>query len=585
MTPLQKRLLLVFSILVALTRLLAVARSLNDWDEALFSMGVDEYDVNLHHPHPPGYPLYIVFAKAVHLLGLSEFRSLQVVVLLGGFLLFPALVFLAREIGFDFTTSMCAAAIFTFLPNVWIYGGTAFSDVPATMLGLAACALLLRGRTDRRAYFLGAIVLGIAAGMRIPNLLMGAVPALIATVHRLRARDFRNVVAAILLGGAIAGGSYLGAALASGTIEQYRTMLRAQSEYVRNVDSWHNPGRPPLGEVARIFFLWPYEMRQQMIGLSALALLGAAAALVQRRWSLLLPVAMFAPFMITAWLNLDVQTAARYAIAYMALYALFAAHALGAIGRRPRVQAALAFAVVLVFVVWTWPALQLQRTSDPPATHALLWVRDNVPKTHAVYVHGALGPHAAYLLAGRNITMYEEAKEISRITPDTWVVEPRVLESARNFVWPRTNPLWKIIRRRNFEAAVLRLQSLVTFQDGWYDPEGEGAETFRWMARQSRASLPQMQSAGRLSMRIYVPIDTIQPPPTIEIWVNDALVERFVGAQAVMDKTWTVPSRKDAPNELRIVSSDAVVPARVGPWDDQRELGLRIDSLSWTPAL
>ena len=585
MTSLQKRLLLLFSVLVGLTRLLATARSLNDWDEALFSMGVDEYDVNQHHPHPPGYPLFVLAAKVVHLVGISEFRSLQAIVLLGGFALFPALVFFAREVGFDFSTSMCGAAIFTFLPNVWVYGGTAFSDVPSTAAGIAACALLLAGRRSRRAYLAGAIVLGIAAGMRVPNLLIGAVPAIVATVHRVRARDYRHVAGAIVLGGAIAGGSYLGAALASGTIEQYRIMVRAQSEYVRNVDSWHNPGRPPLRQVARIFWIYPYDMRQQLVGLTALALLGALAAAVQRRWSLLLLLPIFGPLMITAWLNLDVQTAARYAISYMAVHALFAAYALRVIGRKAAVQGALAGAIVIVLATWSWPALQLQRTTHPPATHALLWARDNVPKDHALYVHGALGPHAAHLLAGRNTTFYEEAKEISRITPDTWVVEPRVLESARTFVWPRRNPLWKIIRRRNFEASVLRLQSLVTFQEGWYDPEGEGAEMFRWMGRESRSSLPQLQGSGRLSMRIYVPIDTIQPPPTIEVRLNGQVLERFTGDRAVMEKSWIVPSRKEAANELLILTSDAVVPAKVGPWEDTRELGLRIDSLSWTPAL
>ena len=56
MTPLQKRVLLLLTLVVGLTRFLAVARSLNDWDEAQFSFAVAEYDINLHHPHPPRGP-------------------------------------------------------------------------------------------------------------------------------------------------------------------------------------------------------------------------------------------------------------------------------------------------------------------------------------------------------------------------------------------------------------------------------------------------------------------------------------------------------------------------------------------------
>ena len=580
MTPLQKRVLLLLTILVGVTRFLAVSRSLNDWDEALFSSAVAEYDIKQHHPHPPGYPLFIAAAKAVALLGVNEFRALQVIVLLGAFFLFPALVMFARECGFAFRTAVCGSLIFVFLPNVWIYSGTGFSDIPATTLGITACWLLLAGRRDGRLYLLGAIVLAIAAGMRVPNLLIGAVPAIIATIYRLRARDFRNVLLAALLGGAIAAGSYLGAALATGTIDEYRSMLRAQSEYVRTVDSWRNPNRAPLGKVAKLFFIWPIDERRQMEWLTAAALIGIAAAVVRRRWALLLPIAIFLPFMIAAFLNLDVEAASRYAIPYLSLHALFAAHTLEVIGRKPGVQAGLTAAALAFFIVWTWPALRLQRTSEAPVAAALNWVERNVPKTSTVYVHGWIGPHGEYLLRNRDKAYYENAQVLAGVGKETWVVEPRILQGGHNFAWSHDNPLWRIIRRRNFEAAVLRLESLIAFGEGFYQQEGTG-ETFRWMAREAHATLPPMQKRGRLSMRIYVPVDTIQPPPAIEVRVNGAVLERFSSKEAFVEKSWLIESRKDAPNELVITTSDAVVPGN----GDDRQLGLRIDAISWLPAL
>lgn len=584
MTPLQKRVLLLLSVVIGLTRLLAVACSLNDWDEALFSLGVKEYDVARHWPHPPGYPLFVAAAKAIHLMGVTEFRSLQTVVVLGAFFLFPALFFFAREIGFDFPTSLCGAALFAFLPNVWVYGGTGFSDVPAATLGFAACALLLAGRRSARLYVLGAIVLGIAAGFRVPNLVIGAVPALIATWHRLRARDFRAVLAAMLLGGAIIGGSYLGAALSSGTLEDYRKVLAAQRQYVHDVDSWHNPGRPPLADAAKTFFLWPIMQRQHMTWLTAFAVLGVVGALVARRWRLLLTLAIFAPLMITSWLNLDIEAAGRYAIAYLAVHALLAAYGLRVIARKAAIQCVLAAAIVIVFAVWTWPGLTLQRTTEAPAAAALLWVQRNVPRGSAVYVHGGLGPHARYLLPDHQTSFYEEIEKIAQVTADAWAVEPAIVESApETFVWPRTNPLWKILRRRNFESSVVRLASVVEFGNGWYSAEGTGSEIFRWMGQESFAMLPPIPGGGVLSMRIYVPIDTI-PPPTIEVWLNGSLVERFAGSTANIEKSWRLTSRQDAPNELRIRTSGVAVPAKVRASADTRELGLRMDGLSWMPA-
>ena len=46
-------------LICAASRFLAIARSLWDWDEALFSLGMRSYDVASHHPHPPGFPVYI----------------------------------------------------------------------------------------------------------------------------------------------------------------------------------------------------------------------------------------------------------------------------------------------------------------------------------------------------------------------------------------------------------------------------------------------------------------------------------------------------------------------------------------------
>jgi hypothetical protein len=234
--------------------------------------------------------------------------------------------------------------------------------------------------------------------------------------------------------------------------------------------------------------------------------------------------------------------------------------------------------VVIVFIVWTWPALRLQRASDAPGAGALNWIRRNVPASGTVYVHGAFSPQAQYLLRDRRITFYEDAREVKNFGSDSWAVEPRTFEGGPQFVWPR-GALWKIIRQRNFEAAVLRLSSLIGFGQGFHMEERAGAETFRWTQKEAHAVLPPVGSLGRLSMRIYVPIDAIQPPPTIEIRVNDVVVDRFVGDEAYVEKSWLVRSRRDVPNELVIATSDVVVPGN----GDTRQLGLRIDSITWMP--
>jgi hypothetical protein len=573
MTPGRKKMVIILTIVIAATRLLALASSFFDWDEAQFILGVRAYDVAHHAPHPPGYPLFIAAAKGLAKLGFGEFGALRAVVTLGAMLLFPALFFLARELGFGFTTSVCGAALFAFLPNVWIHGGTAFSDVPATAMVFLACALLLRGRRDNRAYLLGAIALAIAAGIRPMSLLAGAVPALLATWHRVRDSAW-TVVAAIAIGAAIVIASYGGAALASESVAAYRDAVRVQSEWVRNVDSFRNPTRPPLHEVAKMFFLWPVQQRAQMVAIALLALISGAAAIVRRRVPQLLLMLIFAPVALMTWLNLDIGAASRYAIAYMGVHALLAADGAAVLARgRTRVQIALCGAIVLVFAVWSWPALQLQRTSDAPPVAAMKWIRTNVAQHDLVYVNANLGPIALVVLPNHHRVWFEHPGDIELSAHHAWVVDLKEAAGARNFLWPRTNPLWKIVRRRNFEASAGRVAEIVVYGKGWYGEE----RGRRWMARRSVTSLPPMPPNGVLQLRMYVPPE-LQKSQTIEVRMNGVVVDRF---SAVPEKRWVIPSRA-TPNVLQITASNSAN-AKINRGGETADASLRIDELRWTP--
>src|SRR5688500_4172545 len=173
-----------------------MARSAWDWDEMLFSLGMREYDVTSHHPHPPGFPLYIAAAKIVRLVVDSDFRALQSINLLAGVLAFPAVFLLARELRLRFETSIIAGALFVFLPNVWFFGGAAFSDVPSIVLAIYAALFLFRGQRSTRDYLIGTFLLAIAAGVRPQNLLVGIFPGFLA----MRRRPAFISVCALLIG-------------------------------------------------------------------------------------------------------------------------------------------------------------------------------------------------------------------------------------------------------------------------------------------------------------------------------------------------------------------------------------------------
>lgn len=582
LTPFEKRVLLALTIAVAVTRLAAIARSLWDWDEALFALAVRDYDVTRHHPHPPGYPLFIAAGKLVHLAVADEFRALQGVVFLAACLLVPLLFLLGRELGFRTPAAFGAAVLFAFFPNVWLYGGTAFSDVPALAAGLAACTLLLAGRRDPRAYVAGAIVLGIATGIRPPSLLLGFVPALLATYARLRARQYGAVAAGMLLGALVAGGSYFGAALASGGTGQYVEAVRAQSAWVREVDSWRNPDRPPLREVAEIFWFKPVQQRALMLALAVLGAVSVLSALVRRRAEVLLTFLVFAPLALLTWLTLDFTSAARYAIAYMPAHALLAADGLAFLSRgRRAVQTVLTLLLVAWLAAWTWPALREQRTSVAPPVAAMEWALRNTSPASMLYVHDGLGPHAELLLGDRRRTFFQPPRDVSVLGGDGWRIDLAAAPGATNFLRPH-GTLWDIARQRNFEASVQPVQSPVRFERGWYGIEAGTEGAWQWMAAEATATLAAVPRNGRLTLVFTVPLQALSGPPQIEVWLNGALVERFRAPAATFERSWVLPSRAEG-NSLRIVTSEVANEAKQQGRGDTRDLGLRLDGLSWTP--
>jgi hypothetical protein len=414
----------------AVMRWPALSLTLWDWDEALFALALRDYDVTQHHPHPPGFPLFIALAKLVPL---DEFHALQTVTFLASLFVFPAMLFLARELGATPFTAIAAATLLAFFPNVWFFGGTAFSDVPSLVLVLAACTLLLRGRRSDSALLAGAVVLGIAAGFRPQNLLIGFVPFVLAFRQRRR-----TTVAGAFITATIVVVSFGTAATLSGGWDAYRETLARHERFIRATDSFLSEVRPWLPQVADDFFVRPFRAPAINIVVTVLAAVGL---LRRRSW---VAVAMFGPFLLFAWLYLDFHSASRFSIGYMPLYALLAAE-----GLPSRFRAASLAALATLLIVWTWPALRVVHTTPSPPVAAL-----RSAEVPVVFVDERLAAHAALLVP-------HAERHIVRVTPQLQLPAGAVLvregasaaPGAKNFARTRDR-LEGIARARYFEVTV-----------------------------------------------------------------------------------------------------------------------------------
>jgi hypothetical protein len=199
-----------------------------------------------------------------------------------------------------------------------------------------------------------------------------------------------------------------------------------------------------------------------------------------------------------------------------------------------------------------------------------------------LFVHFGIAPQADYVFDGGNLSIWERPEQISPLGGEAWVVDLKPVKGGRKFLWPRTNPLWKIIRRRNFEASLARVPSAITLGPEWYSEERSGLSATRWMPGTATATLPPLEGKGRLYVRFYVPVDTLPSPPVIEVALNGNVIERFTATDTGFEKSWIVASRAGRPNDLRITTSAVVNPAKMGHSGDTRDLGLRVEALSWT---
>ena len=573
---------------VAASRVWGRARSPWDWDEMLFTMALDDFDVPNHHPHPPGFPLFIATAKVIRALGVSHFISLQSLALIAGLVLVPAMYFLCRELRLPAETAIAATAFFAFLPNVWFFGETAFSDVPSIVLVIIACALLLRGCRSSWAFIAGAVLLGVAAGYRPQNLTIGFVPALIAVWCQLRARRFVVVLAGALAGLGIVVAAYGFAARASGGWKPFREAVDAHQVYITSVDSFRNPNRPPLRDLIDDFFVRPFRGPVVNIPLTLFALISFIAALARRRWPILIIIGAFGPFALAAWLVLDHMSASRFSIGYMPLLAVLAADgvfiASSLAGRaQRRVAYALCAAVVAAMILWVTPAINVPRSRVSPPMQAVRWVGANVPRGAVLYVDGGMGPFAEFYLRDFTRRSITDGIPLARMgAQGGWFLAEGVNHraGARNFAWDRDR-LWNVARHRYFETFVAPVSDQAQFGAGWYGEEREGSAAVRWMGRSALLTLPAAPPQARLRLRLFAPLHVLPQKPNVEISLNNRVLERFEITDAYTDKVFDVRPFTSLSNEMRITTDQVVNPARLNLGADQRDLGLRLDNLEW----
>src|SRR3954447_10166618 len=580
LTPRQRLAFGVVALVCAASRFLALAKSLWDWDEALFCLGMRSYDVTAHHPHPPGFPVYIALGRIVRMVIPNDFRALQAVNLAAGMLVFPAIFFLARELRRSFVTAAIAGTLCAFFPNVWFFGGGAFSDVPSVVLVIFAVAFLFRGCRNANAYLIGSALLALAAGIRPQNFLVGIAPGVLATIYRARAA-WRDVAFAALIGTTLVTVAFGGAIAATGGTEPYFASAKEHGEYITRVDSFRSPARPPLWRLFDRFFIKQYQSIALSFITSILVVISIAAAIASRDRAIGWLALTFGPFAILAWMMLDRYSISRFSIGYCPLFAILAADGIPPLTRAwPRIEAFARSALIASFFIWTLPALAIVRNSISPSVLAVEAVRQHLdPRVDELFVARDMDPFFQYLLPDYPYVhvLDKRAMPLSIGSRRPWILAELDDSDRDGFVFHRERGhLWNIARRHYFDAGIIAVRTPPQFIAGWYPPLREAPFEKRAMTGRSITQLPPSTGETTLRIQFRVPDVLVVAHATITIALNGRVVDHFPAAYDDDDREYHVtPAPNAAPNVLELSIDQTVHQPRV--------LGMTIRCLSFGP--
>jgi 4-amino-4-deoxy-L-arabinose transferase-like glycosyltransferase len=191
-------------------------------DSIQYVLGVLNYDVRLHQPHPPGYFLFVMLGRLGTLLIRDANRSFVVLNVLFGAVCVWVVFQLGREL-FDRNSALAGAVLLATSPTFWFHGEVALSNMLDCLL--VTCLALLCWRTlqgQHRFSHLAALVLGFAGGVR-QNSLPFLFPLFLFSIAR---TGMKRIVVSIAVLVSVVAAWYLPMVQMSGGLTAYQTALR-----------------------------------------------------------------------------------------------------------------------------------------------------------------------------------------------------------------------------------------------------------------------------------------------------------------------------------------------------------------------
>jgi hypothetical protein len=454
------------------THLYWLPPTLEDVDSVNFALGVRQFDVARHQPHPPGYPAYIAVAKASTALlraaGVAspEVDGLSALSALGGAVTLVAAFFFFRRLASD-DDVMAAIGVLVLAcsPLFWFTSLRPLSDLPGLAVAFVALALLIHAIRWRnawtasatRALMIGAIMAAISIGFRSQMAVL-TVPLLCLAI-------LRPGVPGVARAGAVAAFVVAGLAWAvplivlTDGLGGYLAALGSQAgeDFVGVVMLWTNPTPRVTAFALLNTLVLPWDSAGLGGLVIALAIAGSIALLRRSVSAVLLLLVTFGPYAIFHLLFQETLTV-RYALPLVPAIAMLAAVTLTQARRLPGAVATAALATVAL--VHAVPAAVGFARTPNPATGAITEMKLMVA---AARVPPMIGTHR------RVLTETRRAREWDGPLPGPLLPAPRDyewLELTRAFKHSDA-PVWFLADPRRTDLALIDAQYRRTREYRW----------------------------------------------------------------------------------------------------------------------
>jgi hypothetical protein len=274
----DRRIAIAIGLGVILSRWPLQVALLDSFDAVNYALALDHFDMRLHQPQPPGYPLYILLGRAFNLILHDHLAALVWLSTVFSALAVIGIYVAGREM-FGRRAGVIAALLLGTSTLFWYLGEVAAPYTADLFASTVVGWLSYRvAKSSRRAtVWVGAFAVGLAGAFRLQTLVF----LLPLFLYSLRQRPWKEIAIAIAITGMIFGAFFLPAVMVSGGPSTFVRSMRStvplfdstetlisSSKWIRfkgNADCILRYTIAALGELATLLALIGYGTRAERL--------------------------------------------------------------------------------------------------------------------------------------------------------------------------------------------------------------------------------------------------------------------------------------------------------------------------------